>query len=164
MRHDGERDQQRLQIEGLGGRVVLGEVDEGVVGLLAEWRILVADQGDDGGATGLAELQRRHRFTCGARERRDDDDRVWPQRVVAGDHQFRRDLHEGGKARAALQQKGGGLHEDGGTAGTEEEDVLRPLGQRVTDGGVDGGGQRHRAGLDLQETVGSEIQHQVTAG
>ena len=47
MLHDRERDQQRLQIEGFRGGVVLGEIDEGMVGALGQRRAGMGRQADD---------------------------------------------------------------------------------------------------------------------
>ena len=46
-RQDGERKQVGLQVEQLAGRVVLCEVDEGVVRLPREGRVGMADQADN---------------------------------------------------------------------------------------------------------------------
>ena len=74
MAHDRKCDEQRLQIEGFAGRIVLGEIHEDMIATLAERRFLITDQRDHGGAGFLRLGEECHTFLRRARERGNDDD------------------------------------------------------------------------------------------
>ena len=164
MRHDGECNEQRLQIEGFAGRIVFDEIHEGMISLLAQRCILVADECDHGRALRLAEVQRRNRLPCCAGDGGNDDDRARTQRMVATRNELRGDFHIGRKAGAPLHQLCRRLHEDRSAARAEEEDVAGTLRKVIADHRMDRWRQCDGTGLDAQVSVDVEVQHQVMTG
>ena len=122
----GEREQQGLQVEGLAGRVVLGEVHQRV-GMPAERRVGVADQRDDACPFREAVVQRRDALARRAGQGGDDGKRRGADERRAGEDEFGGDLAAGADSGAPGQQLLGGLHQDGGSPGAEEGDPVDSL-------------------------------------
>ena len=75
----------------------------------------------------------------------------------AADDQLGGYLAEHGEAGAPLEHLRGRLHQDGDTAGPEEEDVFRPARKAAPDHLIDGLGKRHRTGLDPRNRSSSKL-------
>ena len=68
---------------------------------------------------------------------------------------------EHGEASSSLEQPCGGVHQDAGAAGRRgRTGSSRPSARSSADGRVDVAGEGHRAGLDAQEALFVEVEHE----
>ena len=84
--HCRQRGDQRGDIEHLAGGVVLGEVDEGMVGAPGQGRLGMAGDGNHRRPRRPDVVHCRDAFLRRARQRRHDHDRLRPQRHMPAQH------------------------------------------------------------------------------